>query len=124
MEKFYFYCEPIDEEAKDNDVINKQKGKVKEDRARGSTDFDLKVGVKVLLQNMNTTNKLETRFGNEEYEVTDRKGNEVTVMKDGKTYKRHVTHVKVTADELARSHKSRLWSLKIGWRNQGLHLSS
>lgn len=83
-----------DEEARDTDIFNKQKGKDREDRARGSKYSIIKPGDRVIAQNMNIPNKLETRFGNEEYEVIEKKGDEVTIMKDGKIFKRHTTHVK------------------------------
>lgn len=84
----------IDEEARDNDVINKQKGKEKEDMARRAKQCDIQPGDKVITLNMTTSNKLESRFINEEFEVIERKGNEVTIRSNGKTFKRHVSHVK------------------------------
>ena len=87
-----------DEEAKDNDIIQKQKGKEREDIARSSKISDICTGDKVITQNMIIPHKLCSRFGNEEYKVIERKGNEVTIMKDGKTYKRHVSHVKKIID--------------------------
>lgn len=83
-----------DEEARDTDINNNQKGKTREDKARGSKDSDIQPGDRVVTQNMMTTNKLEGRYLNEEYEVIEKKGNEVTLQKDGKTFKRHTTHVK------------------------------
>lgn len=84
----------IDEEAKDKDVINKQKGKEREDRSRKAKQCDIQPGDKVVTLNMTTSNKLESRFMNEEFEVTERNGNEVTIKSNGKTFKRHISHVK------------------------------
>ncbi|XP_018578310.1 uncharacterized protein K02A2.6-like, partial [Anoplophora glabripennis] len=87
--------EPCDEEARDNDIINKQKGKEKEDKIRNAKDTDIKQGDKVLIRNMNIPHKLTTRFNMDEYTVTQKVGNEVTVSGgDGQVYKRHISHVK------------------------------
>lgn len=44
-------------------------------------------------------NKLCTTFGRDEYEVVDRKGNEVILLKDGKISRRQVTHLKKVTDK-------------------------
>lgn len=87
-----------DEEAKDTDLIKKHKGKEREDAARGSKDCDIRPGDKVLVQNMINPHKLCTRFGIEEFDVVERKGNEVSIMKEGKVYRRQVTHLKKIID--------------------------
>nr|CAH7764967.1 unnamed protein product [Callosobruchus chinensis] len=84
----------IDEEARDNDMLNKQKGKEKEDRVRKAKPCDIQPGDKVLTLNTTTSNKLESRFLNEEFEVIGRKGNEITIKSNGKIFKRHISHVK------------------------------
>lgn len=84
----------VDEAAIDNDLVRKQKGKEREDAARGSRFSDICPGDKVLVQNMVIPNKLCSRFGKDEFEVVKRTGNEVLVMKDGKTYRRQVSHLK------------------------------
>lgn len=87
--------EPSDEEARDNDIMNKQKGKEKEDKIRNAKDSNVKQGDKVLIRNMNIPHKLTTRFNTDEYTVTQKVGNEVTVSReDGQVFKRHITHVK------------------------------
>lgn len=83
-----------DEEARDNDMVQKQKGKEREDASRKSRDSDICPGDKVLVKNMVTPHKLCTRFDGGEYDVIERKGNEVSVMRDGKVYKRQVSHLK------------------------------
>lgn len=93
-----FTVDQGDEEAKDNDMIRKQKGKEKEDVARGSKDSDICPGDKVLVQNMVTPHKLCSRFGNEVFDVLERRGNEVTIMREGKVYRRQVSHLKKIID--------------------------
>ncbi|KAG5897166.1 hypothetical protein JTB14_020895 [Gonioctena quinquepunctata] len=83
-----------DPEAQDNDIINKFKGKRREDGARRAKENDITVGDRVVVQHALIPHKLTSRFGTTEYVVTERRGNEVTVTGDGKTMKRHVTHVK------------------------------
>ncbi|XP_044753909.1 uncharacterized protein K02A2.6-like [Coccinella septempunctata] len=87
--------EPVDEEARDNDMVNKQKGKEMEDSSRRAKIIEIKQGDKVLAKNMIIPNKLIPRFNNEEFTVVERKGNEVTLSsEDGQIVKRHVSHLK------------------------------
>nr|XP_023024982.1 uncharacterized protein LOC111513053 [Leptinotarsa decemlineata] len=86
--------EEIDQEAQDNDLINKQKGKRKEDGRRQVKNSDIKIGDKVVTKNMVILHMLTSRYNPIEYVVTQRVGNEVTLVGDGKTMKRHVHHVK------------------------------
>ncbi|XP_053990458.1 uncharacterized protein K02A2.6-like [Hylaeus volcanicus] len=81
-----------DMEAKDSDIIEKQKRKDREDKARGAKSSDIQPGDKVITQNMTASNK--SRFGKDEYKVAERNGNELTLERDGRTFKRHTTHVK------------------------------
>ena len=90
--------EDLDGEVRDNDALNKQKGKEREDVARASKEDDISVGDKVITKRLVRSHKLQTNFGKEEYEVIGRKGNEVTLMKDGQTLQRHVSHVKRAPD--------------------------
>ncbi|KAG5866291.1 hypothetical protein JTB14_023254 [Gonioctena quinquepunctata] len=83
-----------EEGAQDNDIINKFKGKRREDGARRAKENDITVGDRVVVQHSVIPHKLTSRFGTTEYVVTERRGNEVTVTGDGKTIKRHITHVK------------------------------
>nr|CAH7748208.1 unnamed protein product [Callosobruchus chinensis] len=70
------------------------KGKEKEDRVRKAKPCDIQPGDKVLTLNTTTSNKLESRFLNEEFEVIERKGNEILIKSNGKIFKRHISHVK------------------------------
>ena len=84
-----------DEGAKDMDIINKQKGKEREDAARNSKMSDVNTGDKVVVQKMIIPHKLHSRFGSEEHEVIAKKGNELTLMNtDGQILRRHSSHVK------------------------------
>ncbi|KAG5863497.1 hypothetical protein JTB14_025530 [Gonioctena quinquepunctata] len=83
-----------DPEAQDNDIINKFKRKRREDGARRAKENDITVGDRVVVQHAVIPHKLTSRFGTTEYVVTERRGNEVTVTGDGKTMKRHITHVR------------------------------
>lgn len=66
--------------------MNKQKGKgkEKEDKVRGAKDTNIIPGDHVLLQNMTIAHKLTTIFNENEYEVVERKGNELSLTKEGK----------------------------------------
>lgn len=86
--------DPADEEANDTDIDNKQKGEEREDRARNVERSHIKAEVKVLLRNTVMPYKLTPAFGNEEYEVVQREGNELTLSLGDKTTKRHLAHVK------------------------------
>ncbi|KAJ8942230.1 hypothetical protein NQ314_010130 [Rhamnusium bicolor] len=92
-------AETGDEEARDNDIINKQKGKEKEDRTRNAKEADIKPGDKVLVENMIIPHKLTPRYDKNEYEVLQMQGNEVTLLRDGKILKRHVSHLKKVSGE-------------------------
>lgn len=83
-----------DGEAKDADMINKQKGKDREDTSRGAKPTIIEVGDRVLVQNLTRSNKLESRFQNKEFEVIQKNGNEAILAREGKTLRRHVTHLK------------------------------
>lgn len=85
---------PIDNEARDRDVINKEKGKKREDTARGARDADINLGDKVLVKNAVFPHKLTTNWGNASYEVIKKNGNELLLEGDGRFIRRHVTHVK------------------------------
>ena len=80
------------EETRDNDLIQKQKGKEREDKNRDTKSCNIVPGDKVCIQNMIIPNKLCTTFGSDEYEVIDRKGNEVILLKEGKIFRRQASH--------------------------------
>ncbi|KAL7292832.1 hypothetical protein TKK_0013654 [Trichogramma kaykai] len=80
-------------EARDNDFANKQNGGIREDAARNAKTSLINVDDKVVAQRTSIQNKLQS-FVDEEYEVISKKGNELSLLKDGVVYKRHVTHVR------------------------------
>lgn len=86
--------EEKDGEAADNDILNKHKGKEKENKVRAAKETDINPGDQVMVQNVVVPNKLTPKFDKTEYVVVERKGNEVVLGKDGKIIRRHVTHVK------------------------------
>lgn len=86
--------EEKDEEAADNDILNKHKGKEKEDKVRAAKETDINPGDQVMVQNVVVPHKLTPKFGKTEYVVVERKGNEVVLGMDGKTIRRHIAHVK------------------------------
>lgn len=93
-----------DSATRDMDIINKQKGKEREDKSRNAKHVDIQIGDTVLLRNAILQNKLTPTFGSTEYRVTNRVGNEITIQGHGKTFRRHVNHVKnVFTDDLPSS---------------------
>nr|CAH7758770.1 unnamed protein product [Callosobruchus chinensis] len=87
--------EPGDEEARENDLINKQKGKEREDRARRAETIEIREGDKVLVKNVVVPHKLTTGFDKKKYTVLKRENNEITIRRaDGHILKRHISHVK------------------------------
>lgn len=76
------------------DTVNKEKGRQNADKDRGAKDNNLKVGDKVLLQNVIFPNKLTPTFGSDEFEVVERKGNDVIVRGNDKVYRRNISHLK------------------------------
>ncbi|XP_053960266.1 uncharacterized protein K02A2.6-like [Anastrepha ludens] len=84
----------LDEEAKDMDMLNKEKGKQKGDTNRGAKENEIRVGDKVLLRNVLFPNKLTTNFDTVEYEVIDRSGNDIVIRGNGKVFRRNISHVK------------------------------
>ncbi|KAG5875425.1 hypothetical protein JTB14_005323 [Gonioctena quinquepunctata] len=73
------------------DIVGEEGEKTEQDEAK---ENDITVGDRVVVQHSVIPHKLTFRFGTTEYVVTERRGNEVTVTGDGKTIKRHITHVK------------------------------
>lgn len=90
--------EGSDTETRSNDRRNKQKGKEREDNARRARPSDIAVGDKVVAQNLVKDHKLTTRFGQEEFIVQSKSGNEVTISNGDHTLRRHVTQVKSVPD--------------------------
>lgn len=90
--------EHMDEEAYEQDLLNKGKGKEREDTARGAREVDIRVGDKVLIKNVIVPNKLTTTFGEEAYEVLQRTGNELVLENGRRVIRRHVGHAKKIPD--------------------------
>nr|DAA65004.1 TPA_exp: gag-pol protein [Drosophila sechellia] len=83
-----------DSAEKDNDQIQKHKGKVAGDKKRGAKDVDIQVGDQVLMKNVIFPSKLTPNFDITEYQVLEREGNIVKVSGGGKTLLRDVSHLK------------------------------
>jgi hypothetical protein len=72
----------------------RNKGKYYADTVRRALKSTVNVGDKVMLR-QERTDKLDTAFKNEPYQVTARNGNRVTIESTkGASYDRNVTHVK------------------------------
>lgn len=80
----------------DRDIMLKHKGKEREDLRRHARPSDIKVGDKVLLQNLISGGKLTPTFDKAEYEVLERIGNRIKVMEpvSGRIVERNVAHAK------------------------------
>lgn len=79
---------------RDMDMINKQKGKEREDRRRGAKETQIKVGDLVLMKNTEIKNKLTPNFGSIKYTVMELNNNEALIKGEGKQYRRHLSHLK------------------------------
>lgn len=75
-----------DEEVRENDLVQKEKGKEYADGKRKAKQSEIVVGDIVLMKRMKRTNKLDTDFCKEEYIVKRREGSDCTVesMESGK----------------------------------------
>ena len=83
-----------DEDMRDKDRVEKQKGKDYTDDRRNAQESGLQQGDRVLLKQCKS-NKLDTTFYPEPYKIVDKRGSEVTVQSStGERYWRNVTHVK------------------------------
>lgn len=85
-----------DEDTRDRDSIQKEKGKEYSDAKRRATVKDIAVGDTVLLKRMKKDNKLSTAFMNEEFVVLRKQGSDVTVKSTatGKEFRRNTAHMK------------------------------
>ena len=80
--------------AKDTDAENKTRMKDYRDQKVKAKETDFQIGDRVLLRQQKE-DKLSTPFRNEEFEVVDRNGTQVTVKsKTGARYTRNTSHVK------------------------------
>lgn len=85
-----------DEETRDRDRIQKEKGKEYSDNKRRARIREIAVGDTVLLKRMKRDNKLSTEYMNEDFVVLSKRGADVTVksLVTGKEYRRNTAHVK------------------------------
>lgn len=85
-----------DEEVRDMDRLQKEKGKEYSDRKRRANQSQIEVGDKVLMKRMKKNNKLDADYINEEFTVTRKNGADCTVKscETGREYRRNVAHLK------------------------------
>ncbi|XP_055522682.1 uncharacterized protein K02A2.6-like [Wyeomyia smithii] len=85
-----------DEETRDRDRIQKEKGKKNSDRKRRARESDLQVGDRVLTKRMKRDNKLSTEFINEEFIIMTKQGSDVTIKSlwSGKKYRSNTAYLK------------------------------
>lgn len=85
-----------DEEVRDKDKLQKEKGKEYSDAKRKAHPSEIAVGDRVLVKRMKKTNKLDADFLNEDFIVKRREGADCTVQSklSGKEYRRNVAHLK------------------------------
>ena len=88
------------DEAHDRDAIAKEEGRVAEDFRRRARRSSISEGDTVVLKDQLRDNKLSSRFVDENFTVTNRSGNELTVRSqvDGRSYNRVPSHVKKVPD--------------------------
>lgn len=89
---------PFHSEVLDRDLIQKFRGKEREDVVRRAKESDITVGDTVLLKNVTIRNKLDPTFNPSEFEVLDKTGNRVKVreLETGRMLERNVVHMKKT----------------------------
>ena len=84
----------INDDVKDTNVENKMKMKAYRDQKVRARESDIQIGDRVLLL-QRKEDKLSTAFRNEEFEVIDRNGTQVTVESPtGARYTRNTSHIK------------------------------
>ena len=85
-----------DEEVRDKDREQKEKGKEYTDAKRKARISEISVGDCVLMKRMKKTNKLDSEFLNEEFVVTRKVGMDCTIKSklSGKEFRRSVAHLK------------------------------
>ncbi|KAK2578707.1 hypothetical protein KPH14_012663 [Odynerus spinipes] len=83
----------VEEEVREKDAWRKEKGRQYYNKVHHAKESCIKPGDEVLVR-AQKKNKLSTNFGSEEFKVTGRVGNTVTLKsRDGKEYQRNVSHV-------------------------------
>lgn len=85
-----------DEDVRDRDAMQKEKGKEYSDNKRRAKVRDLVVGDRVLLKRMKKDNKLSTEYMNEEFIILRKCGSDLIVksLVTGKEFRRNTAHVK------------------------------
>lgn len=85
-----------DQEMRDRDKQQKEKGKEYTDKKRQALDYELEVGDKVYVKNMIRSNKLSSNYDPVPHTVESSKGGDVTVRNDetGQQIRRNVMHLK------------------------------
>nr|CAH7727552.1 unnamed protein product [Callosobruchus chinensis] len=92
---------PIDDDVKERDKIEKEKGKQYSDRKRNAKESDIQIGDKVYVKNTIKNNKLTPTFNPTPHEVISKENGD-TLLKDNQTgqeYRRNVIHLKKAGDE-------------------------
>ncbi|KAJ0176070.1 hypothetical protein K1T71_008244 [Dendrolimus kikuchii] len=86
----------VDEEVRDRDKTQKEKGKEYADKRRGAVKSGLSEGDKVYIRNMEKANKLTSNYNPTPHTVQDTNGGEITVKNDqtGKVLRRNIVHLK------------------------------
>lgn len=86
----------VDEELRDRDKIEKEKGKQYADKRRHAQESTIEAGETVWLKRLINTNKLSPTFEPIDYKVISRSSSELLVenVSTGVQYRRHITHVK------------------------------
>lgn len=104
----------VNEEHRDHDTLQKEKGKEYADGKRKARFSEISVGDRVLVKRMRKDNKLSSNFAPEEYVVTRKIGADCTVkaLENGKEYRRNVAHLKKLLDDIGDSSKTGESSLK------------
>lgn len=89
-----------DEASRDNDAINKMKGKLYADHRRRAKPSEIDVGDNVMLRNYET-GKLEPKFKLDKFTVVKKSGNDTIVTnEEGVMYRRPVTHLRKWPSEI------------------------
>ncbi|CAH1972262.1 unnamed protein product [Acanthoscelides obtectus] len=88
----------VDEETRDNDLMNKFWGKKYSDAKRKAKADDIRIGDKVYVKNTVKENKLVPNFNSTPHTVVKKNGSDVQVENDetGQQYRRNVVHLKKT----------------------------
>lgn len=86
----------IDEETRDHDRLQKEKGRDYADRKRRAQQSDIEIGTKVVIKRFRKDSKLSTNYSPEEHTVIRLKGADATLrsISTGKECRRNIAHLK------------------------------